>query len=133
MQAVTGARLVALNLGVTSQAELERARAFWASVLGASLADWGEGSQQLRLGPDEAFSFFNIRIRSAHEPQYGHRSAFGLLVDDVDDFHRRALAAGATEHFGPTEADGMPRHSRFADPVGNRVILWQDDSALASG
>lgn len=133
MQAVAGARVVALNLGVTSQAELDRARAFWGSVLGTPLADWGEGSQQLRLGPDEAFSFFNIRIRSAHEPHYGHRSAFGLAVDDVDDFHRRALAAGATEHFGPRDGEGMPRHSRFEDPVGNRVVLWQDDSRPASG
>ncbi len=133
MQAVTGARVVALNLGVTSQAELDRARAFWGAVLGSPLEDWGQGSQQLRLGPDEASCLFNIRIRSAHEPHYGHRSAFGLAVDDVDDFHRRALAAGAVEQFAPTDGHGMPRHSRFEDPVGNRVVLWQDEPPSAQG
>lgn len=125
MQSVTGARLVALNLGVTSEVELDTATTFWASVFGAPFEDWGQGSRQMRIGPEEAFGFFNIRVRSAGEPHHGHRTAFGLLVDDVDAFHRRALAAGATEQVAPMDNEGMPRSSRFEDPVGNRVVLWQ--------
>jgi DNA-binding transcriptional MerR regulator len=120
-----GVRFAALNLGVKSQAELDTAREFWGSLLGAELEDWGLGSKQMRVGRDEQFFMFNIRVRSEDEPHYGHAAAFGLSVDDLDDFHRRALAAGAKEHYSPTDSDVMPRHSRFEDPVGNRVVVFQ--------
>jgi DNA-binding transcriptional MerR regulator len=126
MQAqAVGVRFAALNLGVKSQAELETAQAFWGSVFGAELEDWGLGSQQMRVGPDDQFFMFNIRVRSEDEPHYGHAAAFGLAVDDLDAFHRRALDAGAKEHYPPTDSDVMPRHSRFEDPVGNRVVVFQ--------
>lgn len=114
MQAqAVGVRFAALNLGVKSQAELDAARGFWGSLFGAELEDWGLGSQQMRVGTDDQFFMFNIRVRSEDEAHYGHAAAFGLAVDDLDDFHRRALAAGAKEHYPPTDSDVMPRHSRF--------------------
>ncbi len=125
LRGVAGARLVALNLGVTSPDELGTATRFWSTVFGGDFEDWGQGSLQIRLGDGDDFYLFNFRIRGAEEPQYGHTSAFGLLVDDVDDFHLRALTAGAKEHFPPTDRQGMPRHSRFEDPIGNRIVLWQ--------
>jgi DNA-binding transcriptional MerR regulator len=125
MQGVEGVRLVALNLGVTSLEELETATTFWSSLFGADFEDWGGGSLQMRLGTGDDFYLMNFRLRDPEEAQYGHRAAFGLLVDDLDDFHRRALAAGAREQVPPTDAAGMPRHSRFEDPAGNRVVLWQ--------
>lgn len=125
MQGVPGVRLVALNLGVTSPERLAVATRFWSAVFGADFEDWGQGSLQLRLGDGEDFYLLNFRVRGSEEPQFGHTSAFGLLVDDLDDFHRRAIAAGANEDHPPTDAEGMPRHSRIEDPVGNRVVLWQ--------
>jgi catechol 2,3-dioxygenase-like lactoylglutathione lyase family enzyme len=50
---------------------------------------------------------------------------FGLLVDDLDDRHRRALTAGATELVAPRVADGMPRHCAVRDPSGNWIWLYQ--------
>ena len=124
MDGTAAPRLVAVNVGVKSPEELDAAKQFWETLFGVSLADWGQGGQQARVGSGDSFFYFNIRIRNSDEPQYGHSAAFGLSVDDVDDFHRRALAAGAKEHFAPT-GDGMPRSARFEDPVGNRVVIWQ--------
>ena len=125
VQAVQGVRLVAINLGVSSEDELANATTFWQSFFEAEFEDWGQGSQQMRIGSDETFGLVNIRVRSSDEPQFGHNAAFGLLVADVDKFHKRALDAGAIEHVAPQDAENRPRHSRFADPVGNRVVLWQ--------
>jgi predicted enzyme related to lactoylglutathione lyase len=54
--------------------------------------------------------------------------AVNLGAVDLDRdvaFDARALAAGAIEHFPPRDEPGLPRHSRFADPSGNRIVLWQ--------
>jgi DNA-binding transcriptional MerR regulator len=125
MKSAADFRLVAVNIGVDSDAALEVACAFWGEVLGTQLEDWGLGSRQVVLGEGDAIGFFNIRVRSTDEPHYGHRSAFGLGVVGLDEAHQRALAAGATEHYPPTDGENMPRNSRFADPVGNRVVLWE--------
>jgi DNA-binding transcriptional MerR regulator len=125
MSTATDFRLATINIGVNDDDELETAVAFWSKVLGADLEDWGQGSHQVVLGEGDAISFFNIRVRAADEPQFGHRAAFGLGVAGLEQAHARALAAGAVEHYGPTDGEHMPRHSRFADPVGNRVVLWE--------
>lgn len=117
--------LAAVNIGVDSEAALEIACAFWGELLGVQLEDWGHGGRQVVLGEGDGLSFLNIRVRSTDEPQYGHRSAFGLGVIGLEEAHQRAVAAGATEHYPPTDGENMPRHSRFADPVGNRVVLWE--------
>jgi predicted enzyme related to lactoylglutathione lyase len=123
MEGVKGCRVVALNLGAKN---LDQAIKFWEACFGAPFEDAGDRtSKQLRLGTDDEFFLFNMRARAVDEPHYGHVTAFGLLVDDVDDFHRRALAAGAEEHVPPTDHPGLPRHSRFEDPSANRVVLWQ--------
>lgn len=118
-------RLVAINIGVDSNAQLDAACAFWGKVLGAELEDWGSPSRQVVLGKGEAVGFLNIRVRSADEPHFGHTSAFGLGVVGLDETHGRALAAGATEHYPPTDGENMPRHSLIEDSVGNRVVLWE--------
>lgn len=118
-------RLVAINIGVDSDAQLEAASAFWGEVLGTELESWGSPSRQVALGEGDAVGFLNIRVRSSDEPHYGHTSAFGLGVVGLDETHQRALAAGATEHYPPTDGENMPRHSLIADPVGNRVVLWE--------
>ena len=49
------------------------------------------------------------------------RSTFGLLVEDLDAYHARALEVGATEIVPPHDAEGMPRNSAVRDPSGNWI------------
>jgi DNA-binding transcriptional MerR regulator len=60
----------------------------------------------------------------AHDGPAG-ASRFGLLVEDVDAAHRRALDAGATEVYAPVDKPWKPRSSCVADPSGNRIDLYQ--------
>lgn len=53
-------------------------------------------------------------------------TTFGLLVDDLDAAHGKALAAGATEVVRPQDRQGMPRHAAVKDPSGNWVWIYQD-------
>jgi DNA-binding transcriptional MerR regulator len=53
------------------------------------------------------------------------QSTFGLLVDDLDARHARAVAAGASEVVAPHEAQGMPRNAAVRDPSGNWIWLYQ--------
>lgn len=120
-------RLVAVNIGVASTEELAAAAAFWESVLETTLEDWvGQGlSRQARVGRDAHAFFFNLRVRDDNEPHFGHRAAFGIAVADLDAVRERALAAGAVEHYPPTENEDEPRHFLIQDPVGNRAVIWQ--------
>lgn len=52
-------------------------------------------------------------------------TTFGLLVEDLDTSHQRALDAGATEVVTPHDAQGMPRNSAVKDPSNNWVWLYQ--------
>ncbi len=52
-------------------------------------------------------------------------STFGLLVEDLDAYHARAVDAGATEVVAPHDAEGMPRNSAVRDPSGNWIGLAQ--------
>ncbi|WP_217428116.1 MerR family DNA-binding transcriptional regulator [Microlunatus speluncae] len=118
-------RLATVNLGVDSQADLEVAAAFWGEVLGTPLEDWGGGGRQVVLGEGDAIGFLNFRVRTADEPHFGHRTAFGLGVVGLEETHRRALAAGAVEQYPPSDGVNRPRSSRIEDPVGNRIVLWE--------
>lgn len=53
------------------------------------------------------------------------QSTFGLLVDELDVCHARAVAAGATEVVAPHTEQGMPRSSAVRDPSGNWIWLYQ--------
>ncbi|TCO45893.1 VOC family protein [Actinocrispum wychmicini] len=52
-------------------------------------------------------------------------TTFGLLVDDLDLRHSRALTAGGTEITAPRDRQGMPRSSVIRDPSGNWIWLYQ--------
>jgi predicted enzyme related to lactoylglutathione lyase len=52
-------------------------------------------------------------------------STFGLLVDDLDVYHDRAVAARAAETVAPHDVQGMPRCSAIRDPSGNWIWLYQ--------
>lgn len=122
MQAVKGFRPVAINVGVKN---IEEAIQFYDGLFEVPLeTDESDGRPvhaRLRFGDDGSFFLFNIRERGSDDPHRDHISAFGFVVDDLDG---RAIAAGAKEHFAPMD-EGLPRHSRFEDPSGNRIVLWQ--------
>jgi DNA-binding transcriptional MerR regulator len=52
-------------------------------------------------------------------------STIGLSVSDLEDAHRRALAAGATDAVAVNTRPGMPRNSAVTDPDGNWIWLYQ--------
>ncbi len=126
MEPVRKLRPVAINVGVR---DLGEAIAFYEAVFDVKFevatADGRPVHARLRFGEDDTFFLFNLRERGAHEPHRDHTSAFGFAVDDLDATHQRALSAGAKQHFGPVEEQGLPRHSRFEDPSGNRIVLWR--------
>jgi len=123
---VRGFRPVAINVGVK---DIEEAIRFYEDVFGTTFeVEESSGRPvhaRLQFGEDDSFFLFNMRERGPNEPHRDHTSAFGFVVDDLEAAHRRAVAAGAREHFGPVDEEGFPRHSRFEDPSGNRVVLWQ--------
>ena len=130
MAAAGDVRLVAVNIGVRSREELETAAGFWEAVFETTLEDWnGQGlSRQARIGQDPHAFFFNLRVRDEGEPHHGHRAAFGITVADFDGFLARALKAGASQHYPPTESEGQPRHCLIHDPLDNRVVVWAGDN-----
>ncbi len=126
MDSVKGFRPVAINVGVR---DLEEAIEFYEAVFGAKLevsrADGRPVRAHWQFGADDSLFLFNMRERGRNEPHRDHTSAFGFNVEDLDETHGRAVAAGAQQHFAPVEEEGLPRHSRFQDPSGNRIVLWQ--------
>lgn len=121
-----GFRPVAINVGVKN---LEEAIAFYGNVFEVTFeTDEVDGCPvhaRLRFGEGDSLFLFNLRERGPNEPHRDHTSAFGFVVEDLESTHRRAVAAGAMAPFGPVDEEGLPRHSRFEDPSGNRVVLWQ--------
>jgi DNA-binding transcriptional MerR regulator len=75
------------------------------------------------LGAWQTDSFFLLTIENWLDG--GTPSAFGLLVDDVDLRHARALRHGATEVTRPADHTWKPRCSVVDDPFGNRIQLSQ--------
>jgi predicted enzyme related to lactoylglutathione lyase len=123
VKAVTGFRPVAMNVGVR---DLDEAVRFYQAVFGADMEVSPAGDHARWVFGDGASLFlFNLRRRDDDDPHRDDASAFGFNVADLDGTHARAVAAGGVEHFPPMEEAGLPRHSRFEDPSGNRVVLWE--------
>lgn len=75
------------------------------------------------LGAYNTDSFFLLTVENWLDE--GTPSSFGLLVDDVDARHARALELGAIEISPPTDYGWKPRCSVVDDPSGNRIQLSQ--------
>jgi predicted enzyme related to lactoylglutathione lyase len=75
------------------------------------------------LGAWDTDSFFLLTVENWLDGD--SPSSFGLLVDDVDERHRRALDQGATEISPPADYAWKPRCSVIDDPSGNRLQLSQ--------
>lgn len=86
---------------------------------GADYSDFAIG----RAGDD---SFFLLHLcEEGTEVDRPGQTTFGMLVDDLDAVHARAVAAGGTEVVAARSLEGMPRSSAVRDPSGNWVWLYQ--------
>jgi DNA-binding transcriptional MerR regulator len=71
-------------------------------------------------------NFFLMHLIAGHDlMDLPGPSTFGLLVEDLDTCHARAIDAGAAETVAPHTPEGMPRCSAVRDPSGNWIWLYQ--------
>ncbi|MFE3451451.1 VOC family protein [Nonomuraea sp. NPDC059194] len=117
-------RIVQVTINVTDIAE---SISFYQAAFDAV---FNEEISSFQFGTWPSGEFFLLTV--AHEPNEHDKhdgpagvSRFGLLVDDVDTAHRRAVDAGAIEVYPPVDKPWKPRSSCVADPSGNRIDLFQ--------
>ena len=121
-------RVVEVNLGVD---DVEATRRFYEATFGLEFTEdrHEDGFVHLLAAfgswPSDEFFLLNIGD-GADDPFRAGRANFGLLVDDLDAVHKRALAAGGTEIAAPHDASGMPRCSAVVDPGNNLLNLYQN-------
>ena len=128
MSHAASSRICEINLGVE---DLDAARKFYEAVFAIEFTAecHGDGPQHLyaAFGSWPGDEFFLLNLSAAtRDPYRAGRADFGLLVDDLEVVHRRAVAAGGTELSAPADVEGMPRTSTIADPSGNVVNLYQN-------
>jgi PhnB protein len=70
-----------------------------------------------------------IEMAEAAE-ESSHPFAFYLQTEDVDELHRRAIAAGATSLLPPADQSYGERLAILADPAGNR---WMPAKRIVAG
>lgn len=117
-------RLVQVTITVT---DLDASVSFYEAAFDTSYNE-DVSSFVFGIWPSEEFFLITVaRGAGAH----GQRDVpagpcrFGVLVDDVDEAHQRALDAGGTEQSAPANYPWKPRSSCVADPSGNLIDLTQ--------
>ena len=75
------------------------------------------------LGAFDTDTFFLLTVENWLDD--ATPSCFGMLVDDVDAVHARALEHGGREVEPPPDYPWKPRSSVIDDPSGNRIQLAQ--------
>jgi DNA-binding transcriptional MerR regulator len=115
MEPVTGCRPVQIWIGVRDRSVTIK---FYESVFGAR---YNESYGQFEFGTWPGDQFFLLTLKDWE----GEKAHFGLLVNDLDAVHKRALEAGATEFGPPQDFDTQPRTSFIDDPDGHRIHLYQ--------
>lgn len=126
MTPATGARPVQLKIAVD---DVDEAIAFYQQAFGfhydvTRRTDDGDVSSFMfsRYGERD---FFLIHLLDETAFDRPGPTTFGLLVDDLDTTHGKAVAAGATEVVAPQDLQGMPRNSAVKDPSGNWIWIYQ--------
>ncbi len=121
-------RVAEINLGAH---DMDQARHFYETVFQVELTEdhHGDGFWHLlaAFGSWPSDEFFLVNIHEARFDEYrAGRADFGLLVDDLDAVHARAITSGGVELSAPHDASGMPRCSTICDPSGNSITLYQN-------
>jgi DNA-binding transcriptional MerR regulator len=117
MPALQAVRPVQITIKVR---DVREAAAFYTTAFDVVFA---EDISSLQFGSYRSDRFFLITLDESGQDSPG--AHFGLLVDDVDAAHHRALAAGAAEVHPPADFAWKPRTSSVRDPSGNRIDLSQ--------
>ena len=110
-----GTRVVQVMAGTR---DLEESVRFYTEAFGL---EFNRDLSSFVLGAWHTDSFFLLTVENWFDT--AAPSAFGLLVDDVDLRHARALEHGAVEVTPPTDYPWKPRSSVVDDPSGNRIQL----------
>lgn len=119
-----GNRIVMIDIAVS---DLERSRRFYEEILEVEFAEERHGDGPVHLnatfGEWNTPSWFLLSLW----PNSDHAGTanIGFLVEDLDRAYERALAAGATDVYGPRNSEGMPRTAQIQDPSGNQIGLYQ--------
>jgi DNA-binding transcriptional MerR regulator len=126
MTPATGTRPVQLKIPVD---DIDEAIAFYQQAFGfhydvTRRTDEGDYSSFMFSKYGEG-DFFLIHLLDETAVDRPGPTTFGLLVDDLDASHEKALAAGATEVIKPQDSQGMPRNSAVKDPSGNWIWIYQ--------
>jgi DNA-binding transcriptional MerR regulator len=120
MPALQAIRPVQLRITVPG---IRAAAAFYTTAFDVVFS---ENISSLQFGTYRSDRFFLLTLQEPEtDSAVTGRAHFGLLVDDVDAAHDRALAAGAAEACPPTDFAWKPRTSSVHDPGGNRIDLSQ--------
>ncbi|MGP3533857.1 VOC family protein [Microbacterium sp. RD1] len=110
---------------ILSTTDLPRLVDFYRSALGAEIvyrfADGAGGDAYVSL--DLGGASLGVGADPAVPPRSGDRMALWFYVDDVDDAHAAALAAGASAERAPEVMPWGERVSQVRDPDGNLVNL----------
>ncbi|GAB1644061.1 MerR family transcriptional regulator [Krasilnikovia sp. MM14-A1259] len=120
MPALQAARPVQIRIKV---GDVQEAAAFYTAAFDVV---FNEAISSLQFGTYRSDRFFLITLEERDGPASetcGTR--FGLLVEDVDAVHHRAVSAGAVEVGPPTDFSWKPRTSCVRDRDGNFIDLSQ--------
>ncbi len=121
-------RLVAVVIEVS---DLDRSARLYGDAFGVDLhaSDhartddrWTGGRHAATSWTDGAFLHFALYEAKADGPSKGVQVAFS--VDDIEQAHARAVAAGAEVVHGPRD-EPWGRSARYRDPDGNVIELTQ--------
>jgi predicted enzyme related to lactoylglutathione lyase len=100
-------------------ADVRKAAAFYTAAFDVV---FNEAISSVQFGTYRTDQFFLITLEE-HEITTPGR--FGLLVDDVETVHQRAIDAGGAEVHPPADFTWKPRTSCVSDPDGNLIDLTQ--------
>jgi DNA-binding transcriptional MerR regulator len=122
--ALKGNRIVMVNIPVD---DLERSGRFYEALLDIEFAEERHGDGPLHLnatfGEWNTPSWFLLSLWPNSDR--AGTVDIGFFVEELDQAYERALAAGATEVYGPRNIQGMPRTAQIKDPSGNQIGLYQ--------
>jgi predicted enzyme related to lactoylglutathione lyase len=113
--------------------DIERAKAFYATVFGWEFQRFGDSEPEYWLiETDDQNQGGGILKRNASLAPIGsspNSFVCTMAVDSVDDTYAAALKAGGHEAMAPTDLPGMGRNAYLIDTEGNIFGLFQGFSA----
>jgi catechol 2,3-dioxygenase-like lactoylglutathione lyase family enzyme len=111
-----------INAVTLAVRDMSRSWSFYASL----------GFEASYGGPQEAFTslragtgYVNLQLDPAWTPPERVWGRIILWVDDVDEVHRRALAAGHRSETEPADAPWGERYFHLRDPDGHELSFAQ--------